>query len=116
MSLVVQLKAYFDHRRIILVILFSILIALAMTAVSLRLYDMDYVSRLDVSLPSREDLRTKTSTGDNTDKFDSIGPLDAQTFSDFQSIYTKNRAALNATGKFDGDSLSNDSLRVGSNE
>lgn len=116
MSSVVRLKTYFGQRRIMLVIIFSIIIALVMTAVSLRLYDMNYVSRLDVSLPSREDLRKKTSTGDDTDKFDSIGPLDSRTFSDFQSIYTKNREALDAIGKFDGDSLSNDSLRVGSNE
>lgn len=116
MNVITHIKTYFDQRRIMLVIIFSIIIALVMTVVSLKLYDMDYVSRLDVSLPSREDLRTKTSTGDNTDKFDSVGPLDSQAFSDFQRIFTKNREALDATGKFDGDLLSNDSLQVGSSE
>ena len=99
-----------------LAIALAIVVALFMTVVSLKLYDMDYVSRLDVSLPSREALRAKTTIQEETKKFDASGPLDEQAFFDFQSIYTKNRTALDVLGKFDSDALNDNSLQVGNNE
>lgn len=107
--------AYLVERRIILVIILAIVIAFTMTLVSLRLYDMDDVSRLDVSLPNRENIRSSTKE-DDIQKFDSSGVLDEQAFADFQALYTKNRSALDALGKFDGDALSSESLQIGSNE
>lgn len=116
MSAITRIKSFFDERRIILAITLAIVAALVMTAVSLRLYQMDYVSHLDVSLPEREDLRKKALEDTESVKFDATGPLNAQAFSDFQTLYTKNQTALGVLGKLDGDALSDESLRVGSNE
>lgn len=115
MSGMKRIAAFFGERRILLIIILAVLIAALMTVVSLRLYDLDDVSRLDVSLPNRESIRSSTGE-DEVQKFNSTGALDAQALSDFQTLYTKNRSALDALGKFDGDALSSDSLKIGPNE
>jgi hypothetical protein len=114
MSTVKRLVAYFSERRIMLGIVLAVIIALVMTVISLRLYDLDDVSRLDVSLPDRGNIRPEEES--EVQKFDSSGNLDAKALADFQSLYSKNRSALEALGKFDGDALSNDSLQIGPNE
>jgi hypothetical protein len=106
---------FFAKRRLLLGIIFAVILALVMTAISLRLYDLDDVSRLDVSLPNRESIRSSANESE-VQKFGSSGPLDEQALSDFQKLYTKNRTALEALGKFDSDALSSDSLRIGPNE
>lgn len=110
-----RVKTYIVERRIIIALVFAILIAFIMTFVSLKLYDFDDVSRLDVSLPNREGIRSSTDE-ETLQKFDSSGKLDAHAISDFQTLYSKNRAALDALGKFDSDALSSDSLKIGPNE
>lgn len=110
-----RITDFFAKRRLLLGIIFAVIIALVMTSLSLHLYDRDDVSRLDVSLPNRENIRSSAGESE-VQKFDSSGPLDAQALSDFQKLYTKNRSALDALGKFDSDALSSDSLRIGPNE
>lgn len=110
-----QLATFFKERQILLGILVAVVAACVMTVVSMRLYDIDDVSRLDVSLPNRESIR---SSGDEEEvqNFAASGALDSKAMSDFQKLYDKNRAALDALGKFDSDVLSDDSLQIGTNE
>lgn len=117
MNLYTRLRHFLATRQIILAIFAAIIVALVMTAMSLKLYDMDYVSRLDVSLPDRESIRAKTSMDDyNSKKFAPTGPLDNQAYSDFESIYLQNKKGLDVLGKFDGSALDNESLQIGTNE
>lgn len=97
-------------------IVLAVLASLIMTAVALRLYVMDDVSRLDVSLPNRENIRPESVKDDSSLRFDASGQLDSKAFDDFQKLYSKQRTALDALGKFDGDSLSNERLQIGSGE
>lgn len=116
MSIFKKVQELFRGRQMIIAITIAVTAALTMTAMSLKLYDMNYVSRLDVSLPNRENLRPKTTNDEETKKFDSSGPLDSQAFSDFYSSYKDNRNNLDVLGKYDGSPLSNESLQFGSNE
>lgn len=106
---------YFAKRRMLLGIILAVVIALVMTAVSLRLYDLDDVSRLDVSLPNRESIRLSANEGE-VQNFGASGALDAKALDDFQALYSKNRSALEALGKFDSDALSSEALRISPNE
>ena len=106
---------FFSKNRILLGIALAIFVAFVMTFVSLKLYDMNDVSRLDVSLPNREGIRSSEDKAE-IQKFSSTGPLDSKALADFMTLYNKNRSALNVLGRFDGDSLSDDSLRIGTNE
>lgn len=115
MNALKRIKDYIVTRRIILALSLAILIAFIMTFVSLKLYDLDDVSRLDVSLPNREGIRSSTDEA-ALQRFDSSGELDAEAVADFQALYSTNRAALDALGKFDSDALSSDSLKIGPNE
>ncbi len=110
-----RLITFFTERRIVLGIVGAVLIALIMTVIGLKLYDLDDVSRLDVSLPNREDIRSSEG-GNEVQKFDSTGLLDEKAIADFQALFKKNRTALDTLGKFDGDALNSDSLQIGPNE
>lgn len=110
-----RVMTFFAERRILLALVLAILVALVMTVISLKLYDLDDVSRLDVSLPNRENIRSSEGEAE-VQNFASTGELDAKALSDFQTLYTKNRSALDALGKFDGDALSSDSLKIDANE
>lgn len=116
MSLRERIVAYFKDRKILLGIIIAITASLVMTAVSLKLYDMDDVSRLDVSLPERENIRKKTTAEETTTKFDSFGTLDDKAFADFKKLYSSNREALNTLGKFDSNALDSSSLKISTNE
>lgn len=115
MNIIQRGITFFAERRVLLSIIAAVLLACVMTVISLRLYDLDDVSRLDVSLPIRENIRSSTKE-DEVQQFGSTGVLDARALADFQALFTKNRSALDALGKFDGDSLSSDSLKIGPNE
>lgn len=110
-----RLTNYFAERQILLALIAAVVIAFIMTVISLKLYDLDDVSRLDVSLPNREGIRSSTDE-EALQRFDSSGVLDAKAIADFQALYSKNRAALDALGKFDSDALSTNSLKIGPNE
>lgn len=110
-----KLKVFFDERRIGIGIAMAIVSALIMTTVSMMMYDMDDVSRLDVSLPNREKIRPSTRE-DDMQKFASTGLLDREALLDFQVLFSKNRASLNALSKFDGNVLSDESLHIGVSE
>jgi hypothetical protein len=110
-----RITDYFLERKLFLGIILAVIIALTMTAVSLKLYDLDDVSRLDVSLPNRESIRSSIKETDSQ-SFGSTGVLDSKAIGDFQALFTKNRSALDALGKFDSDALSDASLQVGANE
>lgn len=116
MSSINRLKQYFQDRQLLLMIILAVVASLIMTTIALKLYVLDDVSRLDVSLPNRENIRPESAKDDSSLKFDASGQLDNKAFDDFQKLYSKQRTALSTLGKFDGDSLSNERLRIGSGE
>ncbi len=105
-----RLAEYFKQKQLVLVIGAAIVLAFVMTAISLNLYNLDDVSRLDVSLPNRENIRPAT-TEDVTTQFGPSGALDAKALKDFQTLYTNTRDDLNKLGTFDGDPLNPDALQ-----
>lgn len=106
---------FFRTRQLLLGIIGAICIALILTAISLKLYDLDDVSRLDVSLPNRESIRPASTTDDTSKKFDAFGALDSKAYADFSSMYQKDRTTLDKLGKFDDNSLADDSLQISAN-
>lgn len=110
MSIINRITAYFKQRQLLLVIFIAIALAFVMTAISLHLYNLDDVSRLDVSLPNRENIRPAANQDEAT-KFGSSGALDTKALTDFQTLYSKSRDDLNKLGSFDGDPLNPDALQ-----
>ena len=110
MRLVNRLKDYFQDKQLLLVIAGSIVLAIVMTTISLQLYNLDDVSRLDVSLPNSKNIRP-VATEDETTKFGASGALDTKAVNDFQTLYTKARDDLNKLGIYDGDPLNPDALQ-----
>ncbi len=104
---------FFKERQFILAILLAIFIAIFMTLASLKLYNTSYVSRLDVSLPDRENIRPeKTNSSGGNKVFQVVGPVDEKTLKEFDEIYTKNRKDLDVLGRFNAEALSDESLQL----
>lgn len=78
--------------------------ALILTSVSMYLYSQSDASRIDASLPGREDIRSKLTTTP-TITFEGSGSVDAAALADFQTLYDKEREALRSYGTFEGDQL-----------
>ncbi len=77
----------------------------------MTIYNYSDVSRLDISRPGYESLR-KSVVKDEATTFDANGTLNSKDIEDFQKLYDKKRQALNALGKFDGDALNDDQLKI----
>lgn len=110
MKIVNRIRIYFKDKQLLIVICAAIVIAFVMTVISLHLYNLDDVSRLDVSLPDSKNIRP-VATEDETTKFGPSGALDTNALTDFQTLYTKNRDDLNKLGTFGGDPLNPDALQ-----
>jgi LPS O-antigen subunit length determinant protein (WzzB/FepE family) len=115
------MKGFFQFlaaRQIVVVIALSVLVALVMTVISMYMYKMDDVSRLDVSLPNREQVRpTETGgTNDDVETFSASGAVTAETLDKFQSMFDTRRKTLDSLGAYDGNVLDFESLRITTNE
>ena len=92
--------------------LFSVVgITIIMTAISLSLYVSSGTSQLDLSRPGFEKIREEVKQAPN-DNFSSTGPVDTQSVDEFDTLYKKQRAYINALGNFQDSSLDDSSLQL----
>lgn len=115
-ALAARVIHYFDERKMLLCLVLAISLVLLMTAASLRAYYLSDVSHLDLSRPGHEKSRSDVMTPGNETRFEAAGPVDATALKTFQQLYDKKRTALNALGRFDGNALGDDQMKLTTNE
>lgn len=87
-----------------------VVVALAMTTLSLRIYQMSGAIQLDLSRPGYEKVRTQVKKEADDHPFSSTGPLDNAAVQDFDSRIDKYRKELQELGTFDQQQLSDENL------
>ena len=112
MSHLSRLRNFFAERRILLGIIGVVTVALAMTVVSVWIYNLSDVARLDISRPGYEEARQSVIKGNETLQFSATGDLDQTAFETFEQLFDERRQALQAIGKFDGNGLNDDQLKL----
>lgn len=104
-------KFFFAHRLTVAIGL-AIVIALLMTTLSVSLYIRSGASRLDLSRPGYEKVREQVTTDNESDTFSPSGPMNVEVVDQFQSLYTKKRAAIGKLDPFSPSVLDDDSIRL----
>lgn len=115
MKLFVKLKEIICHNQFAAALVLAVLIAALTTTVGIKLYKNNDVSRLDLSLPGHEKSRENIESVD-PNNFEGVGPVNLDVVDNFQKLIDKKRAALNVLDKFDGDRLTDDSLKITTNQ
>ena len=99
------------RHRIIYGVLAALFIASLLTGVSMALYVSSGASRLDLSRPGYEKVRSDINQ-DKEDVFQSSGPINEEVLSDFQKRSADRRNKLNTFDAFDSDALDDMQLQI----
>ena len=104
--------ALVDRHRLIYGIVAALLIAMAMTAVSMALYVSSGASRLDLSRPGYERAREAVQRDGDEDTFSSTGPLNSSVTNEFQRRFTAHRERLKHYDNYGSTALDDNELQI----
>lgn len=106
-----ELTRWQQHKFMVLVGI-TIVISLALVSASLRLYKTSGAAQLDLSRPEYESVRKQASHADDFNGFPSSGPLDAEAFGTFRSLYDDQMKKATAVDSFGGEVMSDSALGI----
>ena len=106
-----KLNRWEQHRFLGLVI-GSIIVALLLTAVSLKLYASSGAAQLDLSRPGYEQVAEKKTKSTVFEGFPSSGPINEETLKQFQELYKKRADQATKVDSFGGDVMNDAALSI----
>ena len=106
-----KLSVWEQHRFMVLVV-GSIIVALLLTAVSLKLYASSGAAQLDLSRPGYEHVVDKKAKSTVFEGYPSSGPINRQTLKEFQDLYNKRADQATKVDSFGGDVMSDATLSI----
>lgn len=101
-----------QQHRFLLLILGSIVVAILLTAVSLKLYASSGAAQLDLSRPGYEQVADKKAPSTVFEGFPTVGPINKQTLKEFQALYTKRADQATKVDSFGGDVMNDATLSI----
>jgi hypothetical protein len=101
-----------EKHRFLVMIGGSIVIALMLVAVSMKLYESSGAAQLDLSRPGYEHVTEKTTTSEVFKGFSAVGEIDKETIDEFKSMYDKRAAQATNVDSFAGDVMSDAALSI----
>ena len=107
-----HVSSMIQRHRLVYGVVGAIAIGLLLTVISMSLYISSGASQLDLSRPGYERARTQVDESKDQNTFETNGPIDAQTISRFQTLFTNNRTKLNGADKFDSSAIDYTQLRL----
>lgn len=100
------------HSKVFLAITVAIVIAIAMTALSVYMYISSGVSRLDLSLPMYEQVRDEVKPKGLVKDFESSGPINQEVINEFMKLYESQQEQLRTNNGFNNVNLEDEALRL----
>lgn len=89
-----------------------VVIAGAMTVISLELYRRSGAMKLDMSRPGYEKVRTEVEKSSDDQPYDSSGALTDEALQDFENRVKKYQDELDNLGQYDNSIISDESLNL----
>lgn len=110
----VFLRNFTSQHKLLAAITGAVVIALALTAISISLYYSTGAEVLDLSRPGYESVRQAVNQAPHDDaSFSGDGPVDTQVIKQFNNLYQTNRHDLKSIDNFSNQKpLSDDSLTL----
>lgn len=107
-----QFAAVIARHRITYGVVGALAIGMLLTAVSLALYVSSGASRLDLSRPGYEHVRSEVQQDTDKDTFSSTGAIDETVVKDFRSRLDRHRDTLSKLDTYGTDALDDDQLQI----
>lgn len=101
-----------QKHRFMLMVGCSIIIALMLVAVAMKLYASSGAAQLDLSRPGYEHVSERVAQTEVFKGFPSSGDIDQQAFDDFREMYSKRATQATAVNSFGGDVMSDAALSI----
>ncbi|HMI09428.1 MAG TPA: hypothetical protein VK497_03475 [Candidatus Saccharimonadales bacterium] len=101
-----------QQHRFMLLIGFTIIIALFLVGISLALYNSSGTAQLDLSRPGFQSVREQASQSNDFNSFPSTGTLDQSALNQFRTLYDKQVKQVTAVDGFSGDVMNDQALSI----
>lgn len=105
--------SFWDEHRLSLLLVLTILVALALTTLSMFLYNTSGAAQLDLSRPGYRSVSDKVERTDEIDTYSAFGPVDTETIQSFIKLYDAQATKAKAVDAFNGDPLNPEVLEFG---
>jgi len=100
------------RHRITYGVIAALLITMLLTTISMALYISSGASRLDLSRPGYEKVRSEVQNDSNEDTFSATGPMNSDVANDFQVRFSRHRETLTKLDTFGTNALDDDELQI----
>lgn len=101
-----------QRHRIIYGVMAALIAAMLLTVISMALYVSSGASRLDLSRPGYERLRSEVKQGESEETFSPTGPMNSSVANDFQSRFDRHRSTMNKLGTYNTNALDDEQLQI----
>jgi len=101
-----------EQHKFLLMIGFSVVIALFLVGVALALYANSGAAQLDLSRPGYQSVREQAVRNDMFDSFPSTGDLDQQAIEQFRKLYDERAKQATSVDSFGGTVMSDEALSI----
>ncbi|MDB5168322.1 MAG: divTM7 [Candidatus Saccharibacteria bacterium] len=101
-----------EKHRFLVMVGMSIIIALMLVAVSMKLYESSGAAQLDLSRPGYEHVTEKVATSEVFKGFPAVGEIDKKVIEEFRTMYHKRAAQATNVDSFSGDVMSDAALAI----
>ena len=105
---------HWERHKFLVLVGITILISLFLVSVALNLYTSSGAAQLDLSRPGYQSVIGQVRKTDDFGGFAGIGPIDAESLSQFRSLYSTQSAQASAVDSFGGDVMSDQALSIDS--
>ena len=96
---------FWDKHRFALLLGIAVIVAIALTVVSMVLYNISGAAQLDFSRPGYESISNQVDTEQKIETYSSSGSVNKETVQEFMSLYDKQAEKAKAVDAFNGDPL-----------
>lgn len=101
-----------EKHRFLVMIGASIVIALMLVAVSMKLYESSGAAQLDLSRPGYEHVNEKVAPSEVFKGFSAVGEMDQVALDEFRKMYSKRAGQATNVDSFGGDVMSDAALGI----
>ena len=96
---------FWQHHRLSVLLGSTVVIAIALTFVSMAIYNLSGAAQLDLSRPGYQAVSNQVDTVTKIDTYSSTGPVNTESIEEFMSLYDKQAEKAKAIDAFNGDPL-----------
>lgn len=104
--------SFWDKHRLSLLLIIAVIVAIALTTVSVIIYSVSGAAQLDLSRPGYKSVSSQVEKDSGVSDYSSIGNLDEKTIKEFVELYDEQSERVKAVDAFNGDPLNPEILQL----